>query len=140
MNIKDTIFDPAYPCRIRYKDHIFKCVEAAYQSQKCPSMIEAFTSLDADRARQLGKKVPLRDDWEKVKYSIMEEIIRIKFTPENLFKRDQAYFFYTQLDFTYPQDLIYDVDDYYWGEINGSGQNNFGKILMEIREYNHIPF
>lgn len=140
MNIKDTIFDPAYPCRIRYKDHLFRCVEAAYQSQKCPSLIKAFTSLDAYKAKQLGRRVILRDDWEKVRYSIMEEIQRIKFTPENFFKRDQACFFFNQLDLTYPQDLIYDIDDYYWGEINGSGLNNLGKILMEIREENHVPF
>lgn len=140
MNIKDTIFDPSYSCRLRYKDHLFRCAEAAYQSQKCPSMIEAFTSLDADQARQLGKKVPLRGDWEGVRYSIMREIQRIKFIPEDFFRKDQTHFFFTKLDETHPEDLIYDVDDYYWGEINGSGQNNLGKILMEIREENHIPF
>lgn len=140
MNIKDTIFDPSYPCRLRYKDHLFRCAEAAYQSQKCPSLIEAFTTLDSYKAKQLGRRVILRDDWEEVRYSIMREIQRIKFIPEDFFRKDQTHFFFTKLDETYSEDLIYNVDDYYWGEINGSGLNNLGKILMEIREENHIPF
>ena len=39
-----------------------------------------FCGLTPNRAKQLGRRVPLRPDWELVKYDVMYEVCMAKFT------------------------------------------------------------
>ena len=39
-----------------------------------------FTEYGPGKSKGVGRRVPLRPDWEEVKVGIMEEIIRAKFT------------------------------------------------------------
>lgn len=116
-----------YPCNIIYKDISYKCVESAFQAQKDPERSKEFASLDGFKAKALGKRVKLRSDWEKVKLSIMYEIVATKFTDLNLNNKLVA---------TKDYELIESNtwSDTFWGTVNGKGLNYLGQILMYIRE------
>lgn len=78
------------------------------------------------RAKFLGRKVKLRDDWEDVKVQIMYEICLEKFKDESLKEK---------LLNTEDKILIEGNtwNDDFWGKCTEKGQNNLGKILMKIR-------
>lgn len=106
---------------------IFQNNEVAFQSMKCPERAGEFCSLSPLKAKKLGRRVPLRPDWEQVKHSVMYEVCRAKFTwHEDLKARLLA---------TGWAQLIEGNDwhDREWGVCNGEGENKLGKILMQIR-------
>lgn len=72
-------------------------------------------------------QVPLRPDWEDIKYGIMLTALRAKF--------GQSKSLGELLLETGDEELIEDSPyDYIWGcGADGSGQNLLGKALMEIR-------
>lgn len=116
-----------YPCQIIYNGYMFKSSESAFQSAKDLSRQSEFESLTPGRAKKLGKQVNLRSDWEKIKNSVMEDILRIKFSKTRLKEK---------LVSTYPRELIEgnNWNDTYWGVCDGKGKNNLGKILMKLRK------
>lgn len=71
-----------YPVRVKFEGITYYNAEAAYQAQKCriPRERECFAILGADEAKKLGRRVPLRPDWEEVKLPVMEAVVRAKFT------------------------------------------------------------
>ncbi len=105
--------------------------EAAFQAAKVLTDEERmeFIYLDPSRAKRKGRQVKLRADWEQVKYGIMEEIVRAKFT-QNAELREK-------LLATGDAELI---EGNTWGDTcwgvdlrNGKGRNCLGKILMKVR-------
>ena len=104
--------------------------EAAFQSAKVldKSVREKFSTLDPSSAKRKGRNVQLRHDWEQVKYDIMYEICRAKFSQNEELK--------TKLLETEDQHLEEGNTwgDMIWGTVNGKGQNHLGKILMRVRE------
>src|SRR3954468_1577970 len=66
---------------VRYGGHVFPSVENAFQAAKCfsKSEMQEFTDCSAIEAKEMGRKVRLRQDWEKVKIGIMLELLRQKF-------------------------------------------------------------
>jgi ribA/ribD-fused uncharacterized protein len=70
---------------------------------------------------------PVRPDWDSVKYPIMREAVLAKFEAHPDLRE--------ALLATGDEELVEDApDDYYWGRgADGSGANNLGKILMEVR-------
>ena len=104
--------------------------EAAFQSAKIvdKKLRKEFASLDPSSAKRKGRHVPLRSDWEKVKYDIMYDICFAKFSQNDELKR--------RLLSTGEQHLEEGNTwgDRIWGTVDGVGQNHLGKILMKIRE------
>lgn len=118
-----------YPCIVVYDGITYSSSEAAYQAQKTLDNTERLriSQLDPEHAKQEGRKLILRKDWDEVKLNLMYEICKIKFiTNPNLTKR---------LLQTGNQELIEgnDWNDTFWGVCNGEGENNLGKTLMRIR-------
>lgn len=79
-------------------------------------------------ARSLGRRIPLRKDWEQVKVSVMQTIVTAKFTQnpslrERLLATEDAYL---EEGNTW--------NDRTWGTVGGVGANLLGRILMEVRE------
>lgn len=76
----------------------------------------------------IGKEEQIRPDWEEIKISVMRELIFQKFTNNPQLKQ-------MLLD---TEDALLEEgntwEDTYWGICNGIGENNLGKILMEIRD------
>ena len=87
-----------------------------------------FRKLKPRDAKRLGRKLPLRSDWEEVKIQIMYEIVKIKFEMNPRLKR--------LLLETGDEVLVEDNtwNDRFWGVCNGEGENHLGKILMIVRK------
>jgi len=84
------------------------------------------------KAKQMGRNVPLRPDWDEVKDSIMEHYLHIKFLDPELRKL---------LNETKGKTLIEGNTwhDNYWGNCKCDkckipGKNMLGKLLMKIRD------
>ncbi len=121
-----------YEARVAYNGLVYGSNEAAFQAQKCMTEEEKipFTGYGPGKSKGLGRRVPLRPDWEQVKVGIMEEIVRAKFTqhPELAAK----------LLATGDKVL---VEGNTWGDTcwgvdmrTGQGENHLGRILMKVRE------
>lgn len=120
-----------FECTVNYNGLVFSSAESAFQAQKSESpyiqtMMSVFSPLES---RRYGRKVKLRRDWEDVKERIMSEIVYAKFIQH----KDLA----DKLLATGDQELIEGNlwGDTYWGvdKRTGLGQNNLGKILMNVR-------
>lgn len=121
-----------YEAPVEYGGLTFGNNEAAFQAQKCLTREEKlrFTELPPGKSKHLGRHVPLRPDWEKVKVGIMEEIVRAKFmqNPE-LAEKLLATGDKVIVEGNTWGDTCWGVDSR-----TGQGENHLGKILMKIRE------
>lgn len=116
----------------------YRSAEAAFQSAKCTNNAErnSFSYLSPNEAKRKGRSIPLPDNWEKDKDTVMEDIVRTKFFQcPRLAKR--------LLD-TKDIELVEGNtwNDTYWGVDLRSmvGLNKLGKILMKVRdELKSIP-
>lgn len=108
----------------------YPTVENAYQAAKTLDLPlrEPFTRISARDAKRLGKTLLLRGDWEKVKYAYMYDFVRQKFSTHPSLQRKllNTGDAYLEEGNTWR--------DFYWGVCDGFGENNLGKILMEVRE------
>ena len=118
-----------YQREIMYEGVPYTCTESAYQAQKTLDKEERLriSKYDPETAKQEGRKLTLRDDWDNVKLKVMYEICMIKFTTYPDLKR--------RLLETGNEELVEGNDwgDTYWGVCDGKGENHLGKILMRIR-------
>lgn len=118
-----------------YDNKIYRSVEHAYQAAKtldynARAIIRSKKT--PSEAKREGNKKTLREDWESIKQDIMLDLLRQKFTDKNLRK---------QLLDTGDQELI-ELNywhDTFWGQCdcvthNGAGENNLGKLLMQVRK------
>lgn len=121
-----------YEASVTYQGLAYGSVEAAFQAQKCMTEEEKlqFTKCSPGKSKEIGRRVQLRPDWEQVKVSLMEEIVREKFAQHP----DLA----QQLRETGDKILVEGNrwGDAFWGvdAKTGQGGNHLGKILMKIRE------
>jgi ribA/ribD-fused uncharacterized protein len=105
-------------------------VEHLYQALKTLDLSERITILSVGTpaaAKQLGKKVTLRPDWEERKLEFMETLVREKFLQNP--KLAQL------LDETGDAELVEGNwwGDRFWGVCRGEGENHLGRILMRVR-------
>ena len=114
-----------------YHDGIkYPTVEHAFQAAKTMDLNERIKIANMNtpgKAKRAGRKVALRPDWEQVKFEVMKELVTIKFLNPDLKAKLLA---------TKNAELIEGNtwNDTCWGVCKGIGQNNLGKILMEVRE------
>jgi len=109
----------------------YPTVEHAYQAaktldQKARERIRLLPT--AGKAKAAGKRLKIRPDWEAIKVDVMRGLLRQKFRPDTFLAR--------VLLETGERELI-EVNtwgDRFWGECpRGVGENQLGKLLMEIR-------
>lgn len=105
--------------------------EAAFQSAKCMNKDGrmAFCFLNPSEAKQLGRRVKLRPDWEDIKDQIMYDVVKAKFSDPELAKM--------LLDTGSAG--LYEGNtwgDMYWGidRTTLRGRNKLGEILMRVRD------
>lgn len=121
-----------YPCRVRVNvgglPRTFTCAESAFQACKDPRAAGMFMKMNGFDAKRAGKTVMLRPDWDEIKLTCMENIVRAKFrqNPELAEK----------LKATGDMALIEENTwgDRYWGVCNNVGENRLGQILMKVRK------
>ncbi len=118
-----------YPCLIEFEGEIYRTVEHAYQAAKTHDPDERRKIREEEqtgKAKRMGKRVTIREDWEQIKVKVMRELLKKKF--------ENPQFRKLLLD-TYPHELIEGNNwgDTYWGKCNGHGKNMLGILLMQIR-------
>lgn len=121
-----------YEAPVTYQGLTYQNAEAAFQAQKCRSDEEkaAFTEYEPSRAKNMGRCVDLRPDWEEVKLTLMEEIAYAKFSQNGELKEKLL---------STGDALLKEGNkwgDVFWGvnSKTGEGENNLGKILMRVRD------
>lgn len=119
-----------YPSPIRIGLIKYPTVEHAYQA--CKTLDEKIRIKIASlpfpgQAKQYGKKIELRSDWEEVKVEVMLSLLRLKFRHPHLRRK---------LIDTYPKKIEEGNywGDTFWGVCKGKGQNVLGNLLMQVRE------
>ena len=125
-----------WPCDVEMDGFKYKSVEAAYQASKTdiPALRTPFTNLSPSGAKQLGKKLKLRPNWNQVKLVVMHKLLIQKFWPPTQVDRTELG---TLLAETYPKELIEGNywGDTFWGVSSGVGENHLGKLLMALRDH-----
>lgn len=103
-------------------------VEGEYQQAKCKKESDRrrFTQMSPAQAKKVGRLIELREDWEDVKVSIMQELVTAKF------RNPQLGDLLRQTRGLYLEEGGY-WGDTFWGVCRGSGRNMLGHILMEVR-------
>lgn len=122
-----------YPAPVTYMGQTYANNEAAFQAQKtcCAKEQQQFSIFrlhNPAEAKKRGKNLTLRPDWDKVKISLMYEICMCKFM-QNPKLRDAL--------LATGNSLLIEGNtwgDYFWGKVNGHGENQLGLILMDVRE------
>lgn len=114
-----------------YDGVLYTSVEAAFQAAKTDDieLKRRIAQYSPVEAKKFGRELPLRKDWLEVRVPIMKELLRLKFNSDLLGHR---------------QALLDTGDAYleegnahhdtFWGTCDGVGENQLGKLLMEIRE------
>ena len=119
-----------WPATVEFEGITYPDVEHAYQSAKTLDMSErrriAALPTPAE-AKHAGEALPLRSDWLSIKYNVMLQCVRYKFThhPELaklLLATGNAYL---EEGNTWHDEI--------WGVYQGQGTNWLGKILMQVR-------
>lgn len=108
----------------------YRSVEHAYMAAKTEDIAlrEKIRYFDTPgEAKRFCKTITLRSDWDTVKFGVMLDLVRQKFAKEPL---------RSKLLSTGTAELVEGNTwgDYYWGVCRGKGQNNLGKILMQVRD------
>lgn len=116
-----------YRCTVEINGFRFKNAEAAYQSFKNLDHQIEFESLEANKAKQYAKKIPLRNDWDSIKLDVMYKVVKAKFI--------QNWYLGEWLIQTNDSDLVEENSwgDTFWGTCNGIGENHLGNILKKIK-------
>ncbi|MHA1751693.1 MAG: NADAR family protein [Candidatus Helarchaeota archaeon] len=120
-----------YPCKIIYENICYPSVEHAYQASKTLDINlrkEIASQKTPALAKKLGRAIKLRSDWDRVKLSIMETLVRLKFTTNEELKKKII-----ELE----NCILIEGNtwgDTFWGVYNGNGKNHLGKILMKVRD------
>ena len=113
---------------IEVHNYSFENNEAGFQAFKDLARIGEFARIKPSQAKKLGRQVQLRPDWEQVKNSVMEDVVRAKFTQNAELKQ--------RLLATGDRLLIEGNwwKDTTWGIANNKGENRLGTILMKVRK------
>jgi ribA/ribD-fused uncharacterized protein len=121
-----------WPADVRFGHRSFPTVEHAYQAWKATNKEDfkfVASSPTPGEAKRRGRKITVREDWDRVKLPLMEMLVRSKFDRE---RNPQLL---TLLLLTGERKLIEGNKwgDTFWGVCNGEGENHLGKLLMKIR-------
>lgn len=119
-----------HPCPIEYQGTVYPTIEHAFQAAKTDSSEEreriqkALTPVDAKRR---GRRVTLREGWDMLRIDVMHELLRIKFSDRQM----------AGMLLETGNDKLVEGNwwnDRFWGVCKGKGENNLGKLLMQVRD------
>lgn len=109
----------------------YPTVEHAYQASKTTELSEKLEIRNAEtpgQAKKLGKSVTLRPNWEEIKVSVMENLLRLKFQDRTLRNKLLSTGTATLVEGNGWGDTFWGVDIK-----KNAGENHLGKLLMRIR-------
>jgi len=127
-------FDNFSSFKVEWNGYLFSSVEEAYQAASFMGSDEELVekikkSHSADEAQRIAyaNRDKRREDWDDVKISIMEELLRLKIKQNPYVKKKLL----QTEDYMIVEDSPKD-DFWGWGP-NRNGQNNLGKLWMKLR-------
>ena len=127
-------FDNFSSFKVEWNGYLFASVEEAYQAASFMGSDEELVekikkSHSADEAQRIAyaNRDKRREDWDDVKISIMEELLRLKIEQNPYVKKKLL----QTEDYMIVEDSPKD-DFWGWGP-NRNGQNNLGKLWMKLR-------
>ena len=127
-------FDNFSSFKVEWNGYLFSSVEEAYQAASFMGSDEELVekikkSHSADEAQRIAyaNRDKRREDWDDVKISIMEELLRLKIEQNPYVKKKLL----QTGDYMIVEDSPKD-DFWGWGP-NRNGQNNLGKLWMKLR-------
>ncbi len=120
-----------WPATVEFEGLTYPTVEHAYQSAKTLDTSERkriAAMKTPEEAKRAGRALKQREDWEKVKFDVMETCVRYKFAHHDDLR--------AKLLATGDAELIEGNNwgDKIWGQVDGVGENRLGKILMKVRD------
>ena len=121
-----------HPCKVVFDGIEYPSAEHAYVASKTSDIVQRYSIAEMEHpgeVKRLGRKLKIRSDWEKVKVPVMKAIVQAKF--------DQNPDLMSLLKETRPNELVEGNTwgDRFWGESPlGNGRNEWGKILMSVRD------
>ena len=119
-----------YPHPFLFNGATYATAEHAFQAAKCVDVGEAVRVRQAPSpasAKQIGRRVQLRADWNEVRVDVMRSVLAAKFSDPDL---------RTRLIATGEAELVEENTwgDRFWGRSRGVGRNMLGQLLMELRD------
>ncbi len=121
-----------YPAPVRYEGIDYPTSEHAFQAVKTVDVNQRLNIAMLEtpgEAKKYGKTVRMRPAWDDIKVGVMAEIVEAKFS--------QNPHLLEMLIATDDMEIIEGNTwgDTFWGVSDGEGENNLGKVLMEVRLY-----
>lgn len=123
-----------FPANVGVDNAIYRTTEHAFCAAKTLDInwrIRIWQAPTPKVAKALGRKVPLRPDWEAIKLDVMLGVLRQKFAADSLKQ---------QLLGTGDMHLVEGNEwhDNYWGSCTcpacgNHGENHLGRLLMQVR-------
>ena len=122
---RGTFLSNFWPASVVYGGVTYPSLEHAYVAAKVghdPCLL----TCSPGQAKRYGRSRPMRTDWEALKFTTMEGLLRRKFRHPDL---------RAMLVATGDAELIEGNTwgDRVWGVCSGTGENRLGKMLMQIR-------
>lgn len=119
-----------WPSPVVFEGHSYRTVEHAYQASKTLDLeLRARIRMAPGpaEARRIGRSVAIRAGWTDLRIDVMRALLQQKFATNPLRE---------MLRRTGKQQLVEGNywNDRFWGVCDGKGENNLGKLLMEIRD------
>lgn len=136
---KPTFLSNFYIHPLIYKGKIWQSSEAAFQAEKTldEDLREQIRMARTPAAsKKMGRAVHLREDWEEVKYQVMKNVCRAKFSDAKMVKLLLATWNAYLIEGNTWCDNVYGIcvlSGCYKCEAK-IGRNILGKVLMEIRK------
>ena len=118
-----------YKSNFFYHGALYNSSEQAYMAAKClfaNDFAKMLEITEPSKCKHFGRTVQLVPAWDKVKLNVMKFILYEKFNTPRLKQMLLA------TGNRHLEEANY-WNDKYWGTFYGNGQNNLGKILMEVR-------
>lgn len=119
-----------YPEVLYINGEMYPSAEHAFQASKSLDKdvrLGMSVCRSAKEAKQAGRLINLRLDWEDVKVDVMYNILKAKFADPELAQK---------LRDTGDEELIEENNwgDTFWGVCKGKGKNMLGNLLMKVRK------
>lgn len=127
-----------WPCNVVLPDTVpgksirLLTIEHLYQAAKCVRFADFMNIINLPtpgKAKRAAREVLIRDDWDLRKLQVMRELQQMKY---NKFLNPELNL---MLLATGDEELVEGNTwgDRFWGVCRGVGENNLGKIIMEVR-------
>ncbi len=121
-----------YLADITYQGLCYRCAEAAFRAAGCEKEADKkrFLLCDAPKAKMLSSKILKKEDWEECKLSVMEDVLKVKFSDPILADKLLQTSGFALINGTGGKDTYWGVDRY-----TDKGENMLGKLLMQLRDH-----